>query len=401
MEKFLKLILFAACCIFPSALTARDINLDEIYIKKTSAFHKKLALEKLETYQIVDAVFVDRDVIFAVWITGNELIYIKESDSLRTNYIYKFRLRDRKIVELCKVNGVITIARVTHSGRYLVTKRLTQGNGIIPRGETVVVDLTSGKLKTLSSAYAFLDFTVPCEGSSIIMEKGNGIVELSLETNIQRSLIGKNKYKDIIISSTPSMGYLSPDKQKILLLNGSGGNYKAKISGYGSNQIPVKGISSSSEIFWLDNFTFVYRTGYAGNFAVVLRTIRDNKTTTLLRSSYNTNINYSIHSGIISFLKEQIIFYYKRSENNILNTGLEGEDVSFAPNGSFISILYKKLFIVKSGILQKRHIELKRSWKSIFQMYKAVYNKKDEFENEHSQLFIGRKVELYGKLCGF
>jgi hypothetical protein len=398
LEKFLKLIIVAVLFIFPSALTARDINLDEIYLKKTSASLKKLALEKLETYQTIDAVFVDGNVIFAFWTSGGEIAYIKESDSLRTNYIFKYRLRDRKTVELCKVGGVITIAKITHSGRYLVLKRLMQGKSLVPQGETVVVDLLSGQSKTISSSYAFFDFTVPDEGNSIILERGKGIVELSLDTNFQRELLGKETYSDIIISSTPSICYLSPDRQKLLVLNGSGGNYNAKLFG-DSDPIIVNGISSSSEVSWLDNFTFVYRTGYAGNFSVVLHNIKDNKTTTLLKNSYNTNINYSGHSEIISFLKEQIIFYYIKSEKKIVNTGLEGEDISFAPNGSFISLLYKKLFIVNSDLVEKRRLDLKRSWKSILQLYKTLHDNKSEFENEHSRIFISRKIQLYNKLC--
>jgi hypothetical protein len=398
LKNFLKLIIIAAFYLNPAALPARDINLDEIYIKNTSPSLKKLALEKLEIYQTIEAVFVDSSVIFALWIGGNEIIYIKESDQLRTNYIFKYRLMDRRYVELCKVSGVITIARVTHSGRYLVLKRLVQGRNLVPQGETLIVNLESGQSKIISSSYAFLDFTVPGEGSSILLERGKGIVESFLDRNLQKDLLGKKSYDDIIISPTPSLCYLSPDRQKFLILNGSGGNYNAKLL-RNTGSIIIDGISSSSEIFWLDNFTLIYRTGYAGNFSVMLHNIRNSKTKMLLKNSYNTNINYSENSGIISFLKDQVILFYNKYEDKIVDTGLEGEDISFSPNGKFISLLYKKLFLVNSELLERKHIELKRSWNLILNLYKALYNRKDEFENEHSRLFIERKIQLYNKLC--
>ncbi len=398
MKKIFSLTIFGAFLIIPAVLQARDINLDEIYIKKISLSLKKLALEKIETYRTVEAVFIDSNVIFALWTGGNDIVYIKENDRSGANYIFKYRLMDRKSVELCKVDGVITIARVTHSGRHLVLKRLRQGSGLIPRGETVIVNLGTGQTRTISSSYAFLDFTIPGEGSSIILERENGIVELALDTNLQRGLVDKKKYNDIILSSAPSLCYLSPDRQKFLVLNGSGGNYKAKLLRK-TGSIFVNGISSSSEVFWLDNFSIIYRTGFAGSFSVIIHDTINNKTRTLLKNSYNTNINYSENSQYISFLKEQLIFYYIKSEDKITGTGLEGEDVFFSPNGKFISLLFKKLFLVNSSLLERKHIELKRSWNKILKHYEELNNRNDEFENEYSKFFIGRKIQLYEKLC--
>ena len=392
-----KPIVLTAFLLIPFPLTARDINLDNIYLKKSSVFSKKLALEKLETYRTVNAVLVDRDVIFASWISGSEIVYIKESDLLRTNYIFKYKLLDRKSVEVGKINGVITIAKVTNNGRYFIIKRLTQTKGIIPRGDTLIVDLSSGLVSSISTNYGFLDFTVAPEGSSMIYENSKGIIESALDTKTQRLLLPRKKYKDIIISSSPSLCYISPDRKKMLVLNGSGGNYKAMLFSGNRSKI-INGISSSSEVFWIDNFNMVYRTGYAGVYSVVLLDVRNSKTKILLKNSYNTNINYSIHSDMISFLKEQNIFYFNKSENKIIDIGIEGEDIAFAPNRKFVSLMYKKLFIVNSDFFAKKRIELKRHWNSILQLYKALRNKKDEFENEYSQQFIERKINVYEKL---
>ena len=399
MKKYISPILIVIFFNLPSTLTARDVNLDEIYIKKTSAHLKKLVIEKLDAYQKIDAVFVDRNIIFADWFSGDELIYIKEIDSLKTNIIFKNKLRERKPVELCRLNGVITTARATPNGRYYIIKRLIIDENSFPRGELIIIDVKSGKMSIKNTSYAFLDFSMARDGNSIVLEKRSGIVELFLDTEGETELLNKKKYNDIIISGNPSFAYLSPDRQKILVLNGSGGNYRAKIF-WDNNSSGITGISSSSEICWLDNHSILYRSGYAGNYSVMLYNIKTFEKIPLLNKSFNTNITYTANSGTAAFLKEQIIFLYNIADNEIINTGIEGEDVSFAPNGSrFISLMFKKLFVVNNNLLGKRQIDLKRTWKSIFLIYDDLKNKSDDFLNEYSRLFIGRKTQVYKELA--
>ncbi|MFH0974944.1 MAG: hypothetical protein V1874_04080 [Spirochaetota bacterium] len=402
MIKYFKLILLVAFFYFPAGISARDINLDEIYIKKNSSLAKKLAAEKLEVYNKAGAVFVDRNVVFSGWISGDEIIYIKEAGSGNTNYVYKYKPRDRKAVEICRLHGLITIARVSPNGRFLVLKRLIRNAGIIPKGELIIINISSAEVKIQSSAYAFLDFNITDEGNSIIFEKYGGIIEYFFDTEIQSELLLKKKYNEISGNNNPSIAYLSPDRQKILVLNGSGGSYKAKLIYFNKNESSLfKTISSASELFWLNNISFVYRSGYAGNYSVNIYNIKENKKTILLKQSLNTNINYSVHSGKVAFLKEQLICFYNMPGNKVVNTGLEGEDISFAPNDRFVSLFLKKLFIVSSNSLEKKHIELKRSWGLIHQMYIDLLEKKDELENEYSRNYIERKIRVYKELIDY
>jgi hypothetical protein len=402
LKKYIKQILFLLYFIIAivNLSSARDINLDEIYIKKSSNEFRRLTLEKLETYRKIGAIFVDRNVIFSGWLSGNELFYIKEIDSTNTNYIYKYTVIDRRAVEISRLHGVITVATITPNGRYLVVKRLVQTTGVIPRGERIIVDIKTGKVDVEKSSYAFLDYTIPSEGNSIIYESDTGITELFLDTKNQSELLKRKYYKDIIISNSPVMAFLSPDRLKTILVNGNGGNYKAKLIWNGKSFM-IEGISSLSEIFWLDNFRIIYRTGFAGNYSVMLYNIKNNNAFALLKKSLNTNICYSIHSEMISFLKEQVIFLFDKSENKIYNTGIEGEDISFAPLGNrFTALMFKKLFIVNVNSIEKQHIELKRSWDFIFSIYEKMKNKKADYENEYSHIYIDRKTQIYGELTG-
>jgi hypothetical protein len=402
LVKYFKLILLVVFFCSPVDISARDINLDEIYLKKNSSLLKKLSAEKLEAYNKAGAVFVDRNVIFSGWISGNEIIYIKEAGSSNTNYLYKYKLRDRKATELCRLHGLITTARVTPNGRYIVLKRLVRNAGFIPKGELIIINISSAEVKIQSSAYAFLDFYITDEGNSIIFEKGSGITEYFFDTEIQSELLLKKKYNEICGNNNPSVAYLSPDRQKILVLNGSGGSYKAKLIYNNKNESSLfKTISSASELFWLNNFSFVYRSGYAGNYSVNIYNIKENKKTVLLKQSLNTNINYSGYSGKIAFLKDQLICFYNISGNKVINTGLEGEDVSFAPNDKFVSLFLKKLFIVSSNSLEKKHIEIKRSWRLIHQMYNDLLETQGEFENEYSRSYIERKIRVYKELIDY
>jgi hypothetical protein len=102
---------------------------------------------------------------------------------------------------------------------------------------------------------------------------------------------------------------------------------------------------------------------------------------------------------IAAFLREQIIHIFDLKKNSILNTGVEGEDISFSPNGNkFISLLYKKLFVIDLVTLNKKIIELKRSWNDISSVYNELKNKNNEFTNEYSPYYINRKISAYNDL---
>ena len=398
MKIFRKIILISICIGVSTNLFARDINLDEIYIKSTSRYLQKLILEKLDTYQKINAVFVDRDVIFASWLSGDEVLYIKENPSLNQNIIYIHKLNKRISYELNRVHGVITVARLSHNGRYLILKRLMQKGRKTLYGEMVILNIKTTKMTKMKMPYFFLDFSIPFEGNSIIFERKNRIVELSLDTRITSELIKRSLYSDIVMQTNPSIAFPSPDRKNILVINGSGGNYRSKVI-HDRGSFKIDGISSSSEIYWIDNNRIAFRKGSVGNFSVVLYNTRNKNITTLLKKTYNSNLNFCLHPMTLSFLKEQIIMLYDIYQKKIFTTGIEGEDVSLSPIGSsFTSLFLKKLFIVNIDTLKKSKIELRRSWRSILLNYKNLNKRKKDFNNVYTKQYINRKINVYNRL---
>ena len=69
-------------------LSAKDIDLDKIYIKKNSRFYKRLFNKKIDIYRTINSDFVDSNIIFANWINGNKLIYVKELPAINIIYSY-------------------------------------------------------------------------------------------------------------------------------------------------------------------------------------------------------------------------------------------------------------------------------------------------------------------------
>ena len=127
-SKSFKYIFLVCLSVLYSSAFARDINLDEIYIKRSSPLLKKLIFQKLDTYAKVNAVLVDRNVIYSGWISGDYILYIKESPVANVNIIYKYHARRQKNEEIYRVKGHITHSHISWNGRYIFLKRLIQKN---------------------------------------------------------------------------------------------------------------------------------------------------------------------------------------------------------------------------------------------------------------------------------
>jgi hypothetical protein len=376
---------------------ARDINLDEIYIRRSSPSLKKLVFEKLDTYEKINAVFVDRDVIFSGWISGDQIIYIKESPD-NINIIYRYHTRKQKNEAIFRLKGLITYSHIGWNGRYLFLKRLITKEGVIPSGERVILNLGSKRVIISQTASPFLDFSIPVNGNSIIYESKSGFVEYYPDYGMRRLILDRRRYSDIVTSKNPSIAFLSPDRRKILIINGGGGNYRGKIV-QGRTSFRFPGISSATELYWIDNYNILFRKGSAGSFSAILYNIKRRRSKTLIRNSLNTNIFLSFHSRIISLIKDQVIHLYFIEGGRLINIGIEGEDISFEPSGKFFtSLIFKKLFIINLNTLMRRRIELRRSWKSLLGLYRDLSTDRQHYENEYSAHYIKRKVRVYQKL---
>jgi hypothetical protein len=383
--------------LFCSISLARDINLDEIYIKRTSPLLKKLIFEKLDTYEKVNAVFVDRDVIFSGWISGDRIIYIKEAPG-NINIIYRYHTRKQKNEAIYRLKGLITYAHIAWKGRYVFLKRLIQKEGTIPDGERVIINLESKEVIISQTVSPFLDFSIPANGNSILYESKRGFVEFYPDPGTRRLILERRRYQDIVTSKNPSIAFLSPDRRKILVINGGGGSYRGKII-QGRKSFRIAGISSATELCWIDNYNILFRRGSAGSFSAILYNVKRRRSKILIRNSLNTNISFSFHSRIISLIRDQVILLYFTRGRKLMNIGLEGEDVSFEPNGKyFTSLIFKKLFIVNLNTIIRKRIELRRSWRSLLRLYRDLSTDSGHYENEYSAHYIRRKVFLYRSL---
>jgi hypothetical protein len=379
-----------------TVLYARDINLDSVYINAESGLYSRLLEKKIEAYQAAGSQFVDRDVIFANWGDGNTILYVKEAP--RINVINSFNRATRRSRELFRVTGTITAVKSSANGRYLFIKRLIEVEQSVPRGETQVLDVYAKKTATLESVYPFLDFSLAPGGNSILIETGDGIVEYFPDTGRRNRVVPRKDYADILQPSAPAIAYQSPNRKQVVVACGSGGSYRGKMISYGRSWL-VPGITSASELFWVDNNLLVYRRGYAGNFSVHLYDTAAQKTSELLNNSLNTNIQFSVYPKIISFLQDQVIHVYdiRRIEN--ITIGLEGEDVSFSPDGNrFISLYLKKLFITSMAAVKKKNIELAKTAKEIMTLYQNLLGSRKDMANEFSPEYIRKKISVYSKI---
>ncbi|MBN2158004.1 MAG: hypothetical protein JW807_01320 [Spirochaetes bacterium] len=379
-----------------SGLHARDINLDSIYIRSGSRYYDRLLEKKVEAYQAAHSQFVDRNVIFACWGDGFTLLYAKELPEL--NIIYSFNRTARRCRELFRLTGTITAFKNSASGKYLFVKRILAGADMVPRGETLVLNCGTRQITKIEPAYPFIDFSLAPGGDTILYESKEGIVEYFPETGVKRLEIRRREYASVATPGAPTIAYLSPNRKKTVVVSGSGGSYRSKIiSRAGSLSLP--GITSASEIHWIDNNLLVYRMGDAGNYSVNLYDTNARKSTLLTGNSLNTNIQFSVFPKLVAFLKDQVIHIYDARKKETVNTGLEGEDVSFSPDGNrFASLYLKKLFITGVATVSKKNAALTKLARQIQELYRVCLDSSGDLANEYSPEYIRKKIAVYRKM---
>ena len=377
-------------------LFARDINLDAIYINTESPAYGRLLEKKLEAYQAAGSEFIDRDVIFAGWGDGYTILYVKELPQL--NIAYAFNRVTRKTREIGRIVGTITALKHSAGGSHLFIKRLVEVPGSVPRGETLILNVATKKISVLNSTYPFIDFSVAPGGNSIMYESGEGIVEYIPETESRRVTIRRPEYADIARAGDPVIAHLSPNGKKAVIVSGSGGSYRSKMTAAGATWV-LPDVTSATELYWLDNSQLVYRKGASGNYSVCLYDAVSRQSTILLDNSLNTNIQYSAYPKIITFLKDQVIRVYDVRKHAIINTCLEGEDASFSPDGNrFITLYLKKLFITGITSVIKKNTELTKKAKEIVVLYEGILGNGNELSNEYSGEYVKKKISAYGSV---
>ncbi len=384
-----------ACCVPASA---RDINLDGIYLKATSPYQTKLLLGKLDAWFAVGARLLDREVVFAGWMSGAEIAYVKEDAGTGENLVCVYRVPENRYSVAARVKGDVMHAAVSPSGRYMVMKRLIRRGDIIPEGEIVVVALPGGEQTVLATGNPLPDYTVSPDGNSLYLETEGGIDEYRMTGGARRRVLGRSACPEAFRKTSPTLAFSSPDRGRWVVLSGGGGYYTACLHGPGATR-PVRGITSSMELCWLGNTAFAFRSGGVGDHSVVEYRVRDGSTRMVGGGSLNTSISYSPHAGILSWLLDGLIMLYYPAQGRKVTTGLEGEDVFFDPAGSrFTALVGRRLFLADLHSLRSRGIELKRAQEHLLSLYRELSRLPGEGSNEFSREYIGRKIKLYREL---
>jgi hypothetical protein len=397
VKKIACFVLTSASVFFVYSIAiSRDINLDAIYLKETSPYYNRLLESKLTAYETVNSQFIARHVIFAMWQNGYNIIYIKEFPDI--NILYSYNRITRAHTELCRMQGTIVAAASLVNGSYVYLKRLRVAEGQMVKGETIAVDLKTKRTRMLEPSYPFIDFSLSPDGRGILYETNSGIVEYCTETKVKSLIMRRSVYADIVKSGSPTIARLSPNRKKIVLVNGSGGTYRAKIFAYG-RPLRLMGISSSSELYWINNNQLVYRKGFAGSYSVHVYDASAHGSRVLEADSLNTNIRFSNLAKMVSFLHDQLIRIYDIRHNQIIKTGLEGEDVLFSPDGSrFISLFLKRLFITNVYFVKRKYTEIADVSKQIISLYKNFLDSKNDWTNDFSPEYVKRKISVYNKI---
>lgn len=380
------------------ALSGRDIDLDKVYISDSSSFYSKLINLKLEAYQKAGSAVLAENVVFANWINGNDIIYIREFGSINLLYLYNKNTSTSR--EILRIPGAVVAMLPDSTGAYAHIKYLSlRKDSPVPDNHLLTVNLRNYKTKDRLTNNISVDFALSPEGSSIIFESPKGISEEFTETGLVRLLIPSSEYFTKIGGGkgNPTIALFSPDRRSCLLMNGSGGIYRSLLP---RTKRSVSGLTSPAETFWINNDTLMFRTGHTGSYSVTVESLSDGKRNTLIRDSLNTNICMSPKAGMASFLNSQLIVLYNINTAAKNDTGLEGEDVFFSPDGSsFVSLFVGNLFLSRYNTVLEKKPSLAKHGRTVLETYRQVIAD-GEFINEYSQAYCTQKIKAYSDFIG-
>lgn len=376
-------------------LQSRDIDLDAIYLEKNSNLYRQITAAKENLYGSISSLFVDSNVIYAEWSGGDELVYIKEFAGV--NIVYKYARSGRARSEIARFGGTVTSALISKNGNYIYVKTLFYNDDAEAESETVTVDINSKNVIKKKSGYLFQDFTVHPSGNSVVHQNGQGIVKTDSATGDSRLILSKESFDNISEGGDPILAFVSPDEKKTVLVSGNGGSYKTRILSP-SGRADLAGVSSGTDLRWIDNNRFVYRAGGGGDYAVRVYDLVSGKSKEILSGTLNPDINYSETPGLITCLDNQVITVISRDLKRRIDTGIEGEESYFSPDGrKFTSIYLGKLYVNSLNMVEKYSIDIRRNAEDLIKLYRKAAETKTIWENDYSGEYISKKIRQYDR----
>lgn len=393
MIKRLNIIIIALLINVP--LIPRDIDLDAIYLEKDSSIYRQIVTAKEKLYADISSLFIDSSVIFAEWSGGNEIIYIREFRGV--NIIYRYIKGTRKKEEIARFDGSVTSAFLNRYGSTLYAKTLYYNDDAEAESETIAVDVKTGSVSKKKSNRLFLDFTLHPSGYGIVCQTGEGIVKTDSLDGEYKLLVKCDAMRELLTGSDPVLAFVSPDEKKTVLITGSGGSYTARLLTQ-SGPVEINGVSSNSDLRWIDSSRFVYRSGGGGDYSVKVFDAASGKSKLLLSGTMNPDINFSEIPGLITCLDNQMITVFSRDLKNRIDTGIEGEESFFSPDGGkFTSIYLGRLYINSLNMVQKYRIEIRRNAVTLLSLYREAAKNKSSWQNDYSPEYINKKIRQYEK----
>jgi hypothetical protein len=391
---------FAVALFFGESLSARDVLLDNIYIKKESSHLARLSESKADALRAASARKIDSGVAFCGWSTGSALLYVKDEDTAFSVYEYYLTSGTRRFV--AKGRGAVVYASVPSNGKYVLVKSLVSGGkSAIPSGLFSVVSVRTGAVKEYSARSQFIDFSATAFGASYVCEGSGGIEEIYPENASNRIVLSRERYARLMTKNQAVVPFLSPDASTVAVLNGGGGRYRAYFFKDGNISGEMDGVNTASEFVWIDSRTVAYRVGSPGNYFPALYFPDTGKSVMIGKKTMNTNISYSPVNGIVSYLLDGCVSFRSMKDGNTETYPVEVEDVIFSSNGnSFCGLNGGNLYVMQRETLKIRNVELRRVAAETHRRYLEALRDSAAYENDFSREYLERKVELYGELSG-
>ncbi len=378
-------------------LISRDIDLDGIYLNKTSGLYSRICETKKSLYDKIASEKIESSVIFSQWLTGSRIIYIKEIKNLNLICIRDLRRRSRRVI--ARLNGTVSSSILSDSGRTLALKMLYSSESYYPRAMNVYIDTVEGKITTEDSSNMFRDKSFMPGRDLIIRDAGNRLISYNPFKKKITTAVTSREYRIISKKNSPVIALFSPNRDRKILISGSGGSYNTLLM-KGTKRTRLEGVTSCSDIGWVDNARFMYRSGGPGYYSVNIYDAALKKIRPLLKGTMNPDINISRHAGIVTFLDNQIINIYYPSAGRTTHTGLEGEEAYFSPDGTrFTSLYLGDLYITKLNGLLRGSTDIRRKASLLLELYQEARSNSSIWENDYSKQYIKRKVLQYRKIA--
>ena len=387
-----KLLLFITLVLANVPLLSRDIDLDRIYINPQDTIYSQLTQAKDKIYSRISSFPVDTKAVYAEWADGNTIIYIREYRSI--NIVMAYNRGTGKKTELARFTGTVTSSSLNHIKNTLVVKTLDYTES----GTTAVIwfiGLRGKSVSCQSSPYYFLDYTIIPGSDSILVHRKKGLVRINPSGREKEVMVPAARFRDMYNGDDPVLAFISPDYREKLLITGRGSFYNARLIS-GSSSRSITGIVSPSDICWIGNSTFAYSGGGAGEYSVNVYDSSAGRKTVIVSGTLNPDINFSREAGILTCLDNQMIILFRGTDMKRKNTGIEGEEVYFSPDGrKFTSIYRGRLYVTSLNMLNKNRLAVRRNAERIVSIYRSALRAPGSWQNSYSKTYIGKKIRLY------